>query len=63
MKEKKYSVLLVEDQQMPKTLFSHYIESSKDFHLEMALILENISITIMDLGLIVEPIRLLHLII
>lgn len=55
MKEKKYSVLLVEDQQMPKALFSHYIESSKDFHLEMAI--ENASVA--DIVCYSKPIDLI----
>ncbi len=42
MKNGKYSVMIVEDQQMPKTLFSHYINSSKNFYLEVAI--ENASI-------------------
>ena len=55
MKEKKYSVLLVEDQQMPKALFSHYIESSKDFQLEMAI--ENASVA--DIVCYSKPIDLI----
>ena len=42
MKNGKYSVMIVEDQQMPKTLFSHYINSSKNFYLQVAI--ENASI-------------------
>ena len=42
MKNGKYSVMIVEDQQMPKTLFSHYINSSKNFYLQIAI--ENASI-------------------
>ena len=42
MKNGKYSVMIVEDQQMPKTLFSHYINSSKNFYLQIAI--ENVSI-------------------
>lgn len=42
MKNEKYSVMIVEDQQMPKTLFSHYINSSKNFYLQIAI--ENASI-------------------
>ena len=42
MKNGKYSVMSVEDQQMPKTLFSHYINSSKNFYLQIAI--ENASI-------------------
>lgn len=42
MKNGKYSVMIVEDQQMPKTLFSHYINSSKQFYLQVAI--ENASI-------------------
>ena len=42
MKNGKYSVMIVEDQQMPKTLFSHYINSSKHFYLQVAI--ENASI-------------------
>ena len=34
--------MIVEDQQMPKTLFSHYINSSKNFYLQIAI--ENASI-------------------
>ena len=34
--------MIVEDQQMPKTLFSHYINSSKNFYLQVAI--ENASI-------------------
>lgn len=37
MKDGKYSVMIVEDQQMPKTLFSHYIESSNLFYLQNAI--------------------------
>ena len=42
MKNGKYSVMIVEDQQMPKTLFSHYINSSNHFYLQIAI--ENASI-------------------
>lgn len=42
MKDGKYSVMIVEDQQMPKTLFSHYIESSNLFYLQNAI--ENASV-------------------
>ena len=42
MKNVKYSLMIVEDQQMPKTLFSHYINSSKNFYLQVAI--ENASI-------------------
>ena len=42
MKSGKYSVMIVEDQQMPKTLFSHYINSSNHFYLQIAI--ENASI-------------------
>ena len=42
MKNGKYSVVIVEDQQMPKTLFSHYINSSNHFYLQIAI--ENASI-------------------
>lgn len=42
MKKGKYSVMIVEDQQMPKTLFSHYINSSNHFYLQIAI--ENASI-------------------
>ena len=42
MKNGKYSVMIVEDQQMPKTLFSHYINSSKNFYLQVTI--ENASI-------------------
>ena len=42
MKDGKYSVMIVEDQQMPKTLFSHYIETSSHFYLQIAI--ENASI-------------------
>lgn len=42
MKNGKYSVMIVEDQQMPKTLFSHYISSSNHFYLQIAI--ENASI-------------------
>lgn len=42
MKHGKYSVMIVEDQQMPKTLFSHYIENSEHFYLQTAI--ENASI-------------------
>ena len=42
MKNGKYSVMIVEDQQMPKTLFSHYIESSNLFYLQVAI--ENASV-------------------
>lgn len=42
MKNGKYSVMIVEDQQMPKTLFSNYINSSKQFYLQVAI--ENASI-------------------
>lgn len=42
MKDGKYSVMIVEDQQMPKTLFSHYIENSEHFYLQIAI--ENASI-------------------
>lgn len=42
MKNGKYSVMIVEDQQMPKTLFSHYINSSDHFYLQIAI--ENASI-------------------
>ena len=42
MKNGKYSVMIVEDQQMPKTLFSHYINSSNHFYLHIAI--ENASI-------------------
>lgn len=37
MKNGKYSVMIVEDQQMPKTLFTHYIESSEKFYLKVAI--------------------------
>ena len=37
MKEGKYSVMIVEDQQMPKALFSHFVESSEKFYLEVAI--------------------------
>ncbi len=37
MKNGKYSVMIVEDQQMPKTLFSHYINSSNHFYLQIAM--------------------------
>ena len=37
MKNGKYSVLIVEDQAMPRALFSHYIENSKIFALEAAI--------------------------
>ena len=37
MKEGKYSVMIVEDQQMPKALFSHFVESSDKFYLEVAI--------------------------
>ena len=46
MKNGKYSVMIVEDQQMPKTLFSHYINSSKNFYLQIAI--ENASIADFD---------------
>lgn len=42
MKDGKYYVMIVEDQQMPKTLFSHYIESSNLFYLQNAI--ENASV-------------------
>ena len=42
MKDGKYSVMIVEDQQMPKTLFSHYIENSNLFYLQNAI--ENASV-------------------
>lgn len=42
MKNGKYSVMIVEDQQMPKTLFAHYIETSDLFYLQLAI--ENASI-------------------
>ncbi len=42
MKDGKYSVMIVEDQQMPKALFSHFVESSDKFHLQMAI--ENASV-------------------
>ena len=42
MKNGKYSVMIVEDQQMPKTLFSYYINSSNHFYLQIAI--ENASI-------------------
>lgn len=42
MKDGKYSVMIVEDQQMPKALFSHFVESSDKFHLEAAI--ENASV-------------------
>ena len=42
MKHGKYSVMIVEDQQMPKTLFSHYIENSEHFYLQTAI--ENASV-------------------
>lgn len=45
MKDGKYSVMIVEDQQMPKTLFSHYIESSNLFYLQNAI--ENASVRIL----------------
>ena len=37
MKDNKYSVMIVEDQQMPKALFSHFIESSDKFYLQIAI--------------------------
>lgn len=37
MKEGKYSVLIVEDQQMPRLLFASYIESSDRFFLQASL--------------------------
>lgn len=37
MKNGKYSVLIVEDQKMPRALFSHFIETSKNFVLEAAI--------------------------
>lgn len=42
MKDGKYSVMIVEDQQMPKALFSHFVESSDKFHLQVAI--ENASV-------------------
>ena len=42
MKNGKYSVMIVEDQQMPKALFSHFVESSDKFYLEAAI--ENASV-------------------
>lgn len=42
MKDGKYSVMIVEDQQMPKTLFSHFVESSDKFYLQVAI--ENASV-------------------
>ena len=42
MKDGKYSVMIVEDQQMPKALFSHFVESSAKFCLEAAI--ENASV-------------------
>jgi len=42
MKDGKYSVMIVEDQQMPKTLFSHFIENSDKFYLQIAI--ENASV-------------------
>lgn len=42
MKNGKYSVMIVEDQQMPKALFSYFIESSDKFYLEVAI--ENASV-------------------
>ena len=37
MKDGKYSVMIVEDQQMPKALFSHFVESSDKFYLQVAI--------------------------
>ena len=37
MKDGKYSVMIVEDQQMPKALFSHFIETSNKFYLQAAI--------------------------
>ena len=42
MKDGKYSVMIVEDQQMPKALFSHFVESSDKFYLQAAI--ENASV-------------------
>ena len=42
MKDGKYSVMIVEDQQMPKALFSHFVESSDKFYLQVAI--ENASV-------------------
>ena len=42
MKDGKYSVMIVEDQQMPKALFSHFITSSEKFCLQAAI--ENASV-------------------
>ncbi len=42
MKDGKYSVMIVEDQQMPKALFSHFIETSNNFYLQVAI--ENASV-------------------
>lgn len=42
MKNGKYSVMIVEDQQMPKALFTHFIESSDKFYLQVAI--ENASV-------------------
>ena len=37
MKDGKYSFMIVEDQQMPKALFSHFVESSDKFYLQVAI--------------------------
>ena len=42
MKNGKYSVMIVEDQQMPKELFTHFLESSDKFYLQIAI--ENASV-------------------
>ncbi len=42
MKNGKYSVMIVEDQQMPKALFQHFVESSDKFYLKCAI--ENASV-------------------
>ncbi len=42
MKDGKYAVMIVEDQQMPKALFSHFVESSDKFTLQVAI--ENASV-------------------
>ena len=49
MKDGKYSVMIVEDQQMPKALFSHFVESSDKFYLQVAI--ENASVADMVLPL------------
>lgn len=46
MKDGKYAVMIVEDQQMPKALFSHFVESSDKFYLQVAI--ENASVADMS---------------